>query len=448
MPHLILLSTTPSACKYSLLCKTSDFVSIRDEIVCTILNISDGLNSREFEIPILDTDQCISYFVNNRKYDFYVPSKTGHINILYTSCNDKYQQNVWDTIQLQHTCKSYHLAIGGGDQIYMDDVWKLPCLAEWRGMRTNKKLSAKVSDAMVAEITAFYKQKYEEKWFSSPEYVDVLPQIPSINMWDDHDIIDGYGSYPDNVQQCDIVRFLYKVARDAFFIYQRHACPNELNQNLTNFFEINNSLIVNIDTRTERSCKSILSNDTHERILNEIHNSNAHTVVILLSTAVAFYDLKKLSTISSYLPNIPIPQIVNNVPGLSALYNLFGLPKYNDDICDGWCDASHSTETDTFMLKLLRIQKSGKNVVILVGDVHIGADAYVEKDNIRIYQHISSGVGSITTSGFFNAMKQLNGTRISDGIKYVLNKNSVIFNYNWASLKLHDKNYTYQHHHV
>ncbi len=448
MPHLILLSTTPSACKYSLLVKVSDFVSIRDEIVTTILNISDDLNSREFEIPLLETAQCISYFVNSREYKFYVPSKTDPITILYTSCNDKYQKNVWDTIQSQHACKPYHLAIGGGDQIYMDGVWKLPCLAEWMAMHTKKKLSTKVSNSMVAEITAFYKRKYEERWFSSPEYVDVLPQIPSINMWDDHEIVDGYGSYPDNVQKCDIMRFIYKVARDAFLVYQRHACPDDLNENLTNFFEINNSLIVNIDTRTERNIKYILSNDTHERIFNEIHNSKAHTVVILLSTAVAFYDLKKLSKISSYLPNIPIPQIVNNIPGLSALYNLFGLPKYNDDICDGWCDASHANETDTFILKLLNIKKSGKNVVILVGDVHIGADAYIEKDNIRIYQYISSGVGSITTYGFFNAMKQLNGTRISDGIKYVLQKNTVIFDYNWASLKIHDKNYDFQHHHV
>lgn len=448
MPHLVLLSTTPSSNKYSLLVKSSDVVSIHDEIEHTTVDICEGLLCYEFEIPILDTQQSISYFVNYRKYDFFVPSKNDQINILYTSCNDKYQKNVWDTIQSQHASKPYHLAIGGGDQIYMDAVWKLPCLAKWKGMRTSKKLSAKVSDSMVSEITAFYKQKYEEKWFSSPEYVDVLPQIPSINMWDDHEIIDGYGSYPDNVQRCDIMCFLYKVARDSFCIYQRHECPDELNLNLTNFFEINNSLIANIDTRTERSFKSILSYHTHECILNEINNSKAQTVVILLSTAVAFYDLNKLSKISSFLPNIHIPQIVNNVPGLSSLYNVFGLPKYNDDIRDGWCDASNAKETDAFMHKLLQIQKSGKNVVILVGDVHIGGDAYLEKDNIRINQYISSGVGSMVPSGAVNAMKKLNGTRISDGIKYVFQKNTVIVNYNWASLKLHDANYTYEHHHV
>lgn len=448
MPHIILLSTSPSVNKYSLLVKVTDIVSIHEEIENTTVDICEGLKSHEFEIPILDTEQSISYFVNYRKYDFIVPSKNDPINILYTSCNDKYQKNVWDNIQLQHDSKPYHLAIGGGDQIYMDAVWKLPCLAKWMEMFTNKKLSAKVTDSMAIEITAFYKQQYEEKWFSSPEYVDVLPQIPSINMWDDHEIIDGYGSYPENIQQCEVMRFLYKAGRDSFCIYQRHVCPDELNLNLTNFFEINNSLIVNIDTRTERSLNHILSNHTHERILNEIHNSKAQTVVILLSTAVVFYDLKRLSKISAFLPNIPIPQIVNNVPGLSALYNVFGLPELCDDIRDGWCDASNANETDAFMHKLLEIQKNGKNVVILVGDVHIGADAYLEKDNIRIHQYISSGVGSIVPPRVVNAMKKLNDTRISDGIKYVFQKSTVIANYNWASLKLQDAIYTYQHHNV
>lgn len=33
---------------------------------------------------------------------------------------------------------------------------------------------------------------------------EAFASIPSVNMWDDHDIIDGYGSYPSDMQNTDL----------------------------------------------------------------------------------------------------------------------------------------------------------------------------------------------------------------------------------------------------
>jgi hypothetical protein len=40
--------------------------------------------------------------------------------------------------------------------------------------------------------------------------------------WDDHDIFDGYGSYPRRLQTCAVFRGLAGVARRFFLLFQQH----------------------------------------------------------------------------------------------------------------------------------------------------------------------------------------------------------------------------------
>ena len=447
MPHLILLGTQPSihTNTYSLLCKKTDEVTIErsEKIVSNDLN--EGLVSYEFEIEMIsDKSQCVKYAVNGRTLAFTIPAIKDKLNVLYTSCNKNYQDNVWDKIKEQHTTKPYHLTIGGGDQIYMDDVWKLPSLSDWKAMTIKDKLSMSVSTLMISEITEFYKERYNKKWFSSPEYTDVLPLIPSINMWDDHDIFDGYGSFPTDVQNSNIVKAVYLIARNAFMIYQLHMKPTALNINLTSLFEMNNALFVNVDTRTNRTRLQILKPATYTKIFTAIDASKAKNVMILLSTAVAFRDQHHSSTEQDL--------------------NLFSLPGREDDEIDGWCNKLHANETNQFMDKLFEVKKLKKNVTILVGDVHIGGDGRVEQKSMNIPQYISSGVGSITNTKLPGGIKLPDGTiscvdsilnsinkvvksdtlRTSGGIKYIFDETSIILNYNWARVVIDvDTKYTH-----
>jgi hypothetical protein len=448
MPHLTLIKTNAllRTNKYSILCKISDVFTINlDEFPFVRKELDVDLVSYEISVTLTAVEQCLKYSVNGKKYSFAIPSLNQPLNVLYTSCNNKYQAKVWLEIQRQHSTKPYHLAIGGGDQIYMDAVWELPSLAKWTALSSSAKLTAKISQPMISEITAFYKQKYEKKWFGSPEYADVLPNIPSINMWDDHDIFDGFGSYPSNVQKSDIVQTIYKIARRAFMIYQLHIKPDDANKNLTYSYEINNTMFVSVDTRTERSITQILSPATHTKITTDIAASSAKNVVILLSTAMAFYNLDKISALSSYLPTVETFSVLDYIPKLKELYNVFGLPRYNDDMVDGWCDKVHTDETNEFVERLFAAKAGGKNVTIVVGDVHIGGDAYIERNGIKISQYISSGVGSITTKSFFDNMKLCSGNRTSDGIKYCFDKNTAIFDYNWGRLVV-DTDIRFTHH--
>ncbi len=456
MPHLTLKRCNILTCTYSILCKSNETV------VCPstpIVSKVDDLIIYDFDVRLIAMEQNLKYTVNNKEYEFCVPATDQSLEILYMSCNDVYQKRVWDAISRQHKTKKYNLAIGGGDQLYMDGVWDIPCMNAWKDLSSSQKLAAAVTPDMFDEITKFYKTTYENKWFNSPEYLNVLPNIPAIYMWDDHEIFDGYGSYPDNIMKSEIVKSVYKIARRAFMIYQMHMLPNGLNANLTNFFELNNTLIVNIDTMTERNCKRILSDATRNKIFETMESTSASKIVVLISTALAYYNIDKVRsllffnvdkvhTLASYLPSIPAVSILSSLPIFKKLYNVFGLFEYNDDVIDGWCDKNHELETNLFVNKLMELKTTkNKNIAILVGDVHIGGDAVIEKDGVRIPQYISSGVGSITARTAFDCMKKtLSGERFSGGIRYFFDKKTAIFDYNWGRVRIDSNHIIFFHH--
>ena len=47
-------------------------------------------------------------------------------------------------------------------------------------------------------------------------------------MWDDHDVFDGWGSWPPARQNCPVFRGVAAAARDAFALFQLAAQPDDL----------------------------------------------------------------------------------------------------------------------------------------------------------------------------------------------------------------------------
>ena len=40
--------------------------------------------------------------------------------------------------------------------------------------------------------------------------------------WDDHDIFDGWGSYPDGLQNCPVFQGCYQAAKRFYLLFQQH----------------------------------------------------------------------------------------------------------------------------------------------------------------------------------------------------------------------------------
>lgn len=50
-------------------------------------------------------------------------------------------------------------------------------------------------------------------------------QIPQVNIWDDHDIIDGFGSYTDHFMNCAVFRGIGGIAHKYYLLFQHHLAP-------------------------------------------------------------------------------------------------------------------------------------------------------------------------------------------------------------------------------
>src|SRR5690606_21074089 len=93
----------------------------------------------------------------------------------------------------------------------------------------------KVSKALEDEIASYYLGLYKQRWLPSERkpWSSATPAldagaamagIPTIMMWDDHDIFDGWGSFSTEMQQSPLFQVMFRHARRAFWVFQmQHA---------------------------------------------------------------------------------------------------------------------------------------------------------------------------------------------------------------------------------
>ena len=155
------------------------------------------------EIELGPEQAHVAYRINNGSpVGFWVPSRNQSMNLMFHSCNgfsmsvdaDKFggPDPLWRDVLNAHQTTPFHAMIGGGDQIYNDRVSaQTKLFAEWTMMRNPEhKHHAPFTQEMREELETFYLDRYC-MWFSQGLFGMANSQIPMINVWDDHDIIDG-----------------------------------------------------------------------------------------------------------------------------------------------------------------------------------------------------------------------------------------------------------------
>lgn len=126
----------------------------------------------------------------------------------------------------------FHLILMGGDQIYFDSIWEdIKPLKRWVGLSRKDQLAFKVTPSLDQEIERYYFSLYSQRWLPQQrkpwgasafnlDAADAMARLPTIMMWDDHDIFDGWGSYSDAMQNCDLFKVMFRHARRAFWVFQ------------------------------------------------------------------------------------------------------------------------------------------------------------------------------------------------------------------------------------
>ncbi|TIA90153.1 hypothetical protein E3P99_01665 [Wallemia hederae] len=179
------------------------------------------------DVPMGDAESPVDYNVNGgAKNTFYVPATTQHLRWIGQSCNGfsmgvnpadfNGPHKLWDDVLKQHNEKPYHAVVGGGDQIYCDILMREPELQDWvNEVDGQEKQKMPLTEPMSFALDRFFFNHYS-KWFRAGSFGEAIAKIPQVNILDDHDLIDGFGSYPDELMFSPIFN---KIGSAGFFWY-------------------------------------------------------------------------------------------------------------------------------------------------------------------------------------------------------------------------------------
>ncbi|KAF1981437.1 hypothetical protein K402DRAFT_311177, partial [Aulographum hederae CBS 113979] len=351
----------------------------------------------------------IAYRINRGPaIGFWVPGKGQSMNMMFHSCNgfslsvepDKFcgPDPLWRDVLNNHQTRPFHVMIGGGDQIYNDAATKNTVLfKEWIDTRNpTRKHSMKFSPAMQEELEVFYLDRYA-MWFSQGLFGMANSQIPMVNIWDDHDIIDGFGSYPHRFMSNPIFTGLGAIAFKYYMLFQHQSVATEFEINEPSWVlgaspgpyinELSRSVFMfmgpqiaflGLDCRTERMRDEILSEETYnrvfERLRKEIVVGKTKHLIVLLGVPIAYPRLNFLENVLTSRVMDPL-KALGRTGALGGFVNKFdGGVEILDDLDDHWTAKHHKRERNWFVQELqeLAAEKSVR-ITILGGDVHLGA---------------------------------------------------------------------------
>lgn len=445
----------------------------------------------DLSAPLHVNERSVSYGIEGQdaRWSFTVPARDQAPRIAYVSCNGfsdpngmrklvRPQNAVWtdllcnheaelrpagyvlDREQLWHESKvhdkglqRFHLMAMGGDQIYFDSIWEdLAPLKRWVGLSRKKQLEFKVSASLQQSIDSYYLELYSQRWLPKTrsawgkdrrsvkdrdkqtdlyDAADAMARIPTVMMWDDHDIFDGWGSYTPEMQHCELFQVLFRSARRAFWVFQMQhvledlpdltptARPNVSQRDpqlapiawsdylagdalalpvladqpgFSQCYLVGSLALVVADLRTERSRTQILGDATWTALQTWLETlpsereagqgrGCAH-VVVLSSVPVAH---PKLSLAEVLLDNLGHDHVLDSNA---------------DDLRDHWSHDDHEGERKRLIETLSRLaEKKRLRTCIVSGDVHVAARGGIYRQDTppaanwaQIHQFTSSAI--------------------------------------------------------
>jgi hypothetical protein len=376
-----------------------------------------------FDIAVAQGDATaeIHYRCNNASHRFHVPARHHAPSLGYVSCNGfsdlrvkkslKAPQALWSRLARLHEQTDrvdttafgpLHLLLMGGDQVYSDDLWTaLPELLAWTELPWPQRIRAPFTASMRSALQTHYTRLYLDHW-SQPEQAAVLASVPTVMMWDDHDIIDGWGSHPVELHDCEVFQGIFATAKAAFELFQRQmlgarppaTLPEQLHHNSAYRFGSTGLLVLDMrsERRPRRGDVDATGGLLHaEQVMSE--QSWRAVYHWLDQHATGAGGMKHLYVMSS------IPVVHPSFELLEKMLGIFpGQQSLEDDLRDHWTSPPHKAERLRLIHRLLKASENGTRVTILSGDVHVAAVGGIESDRTDIRGN-ARVINQLTASG-------------------------------------------------
>jgi len=345
----------------------------------------------DFSLPFGDAGCTQEYRIGTRSWKLCVPAARGALRMAYTACNGSEQGDSWDCARKrnerwlhlagEHARNPFHLLLQGGDQLYADPIWnEVPALAAWKRLPWWRRREAGFSRSTAEAVADFYFDAYWILW-SQPQLAPLLSAIPSLMMWDDHDIFDGWGSWPARWQECPTFQGVWAVAREHFALFQLGSRPDDLPEMFSDrrgghfgfACRIGEAGIVAPDLRSERSRAQVLGAAGRQALRTALGSMADCRHVLLLSS---------MPLVNPYLG--ALERLFNLVPGHQT---------WQDDLIDQWPSLAHWEEWQGLLRELVELSaRTGVTITSISGEIHLGALGVVEREGTSIHQLTSSGI--------------------------------------------------------
>ncbi|ODN78326.1 hypothetical protein L202_03970 [Cryptococcus amylolentus CBS 6039] len=391
------------------------------------------------EVPLQRIQTTVRYSLNGgAAMDFVVPALGQNLRWAAHSCNgfssgvnpDDFKGSypsgydpVWEDMLLKHQEKAFHCMVGGGDQIYCDAITREPELQNWINAPDRKsKLASPLTDEIRLAVDRFYFNHYC-KIFRSNAFGRANSTIPMVNMLDDHDLIDGFGTYDDETQASPLMSHVGSRGYFWFLLFQLFVHDGFDGVDPTPGTHVVKSLVLGdkngpwiphpthsllvylgpkvgmlaLDCRAERKLSEIVRPETYAKNFAEARKRfvGVEQLVILLGVPIGkssfpFFFAKdsvlnwklvaypRMSFLEHFLELKWNPVNIlarHNAMGLGGMVNKFNqASELLDDLNDHWCANTHKKERNWLVLECQKIaQEMHARVTFLSGDVHLAA---------------------------------------------------------------------------
>ncbi len=360
------------------------------------------------EVELTGIQQRIAYRINHGPATgFTVPARGEGMNVMNYSCNG-FSLNVktdefcgpdpmWRDVLNTHQTRPFHVMIGGGDQIYMDALMtQTSAFSEWLAAPSKQhKQIAPFTMEMQDELESFYLERYAS-WFSTGLFGLANSVVPMVNVWDDHDVIDGFGSYSHETMTGPGFTGLGAIAFKYYMLFQHQSSIDETEltepswllgpapgpyireQSRNIFLSLGGGIsFLGLDCRMERTRTEILSEASCKKIFDrcdaEIQRNGTTHLIVLVGVPIAYPRLVWLETILTSSLMAPIKAL--SKAANKNLQNPFdGAIEILDDLDDHWTAKHHKAERRWLIEDLQDLAaRHSVRVTILSGDVHLGA---------------------------------------------------------------------------
>ncbi|KHN96312.1 Fso1-like protein [Metarhizium album ARSEF 1941] len=361
-----------------------------------------------------------------------------------------------DVLQRNVDCGGFHVQLGLGDQIYGDRLWKeVPLLKQWLAMsgRDNKKnvqWTAQHEEDVAHAYFHFYTSHFDQ-----PFMREAFAQIPHVLQINDHDIFDGYGSYPEYMQSSPIFKNIGRIATEMYLVFQHHT-TTEMMRNIradNDIFTITGNgwhfvkylgpaiAAVGPDCRSERTQARVMAGPTYQGIFPKVATlpPSVQHVIWMVSVPIIYPRLDAVESLANTVAagkkavnttyNI-LGKVTSSVAGvvggkevvsqgfsqvkkavgktglMGNVLNQFGELDIQEVLKDLWTHDTKDLERTYFIRTLQGIaQQKGIRMTFLSGDVAASGAGLVHdpthpSDHKTMYQIISSPIVSAPQGGY------------------------------------------------